>query len=479
MKEIQHTTKQTKHVVDVPNLVELQLDSYRWFLEEGLKELFESFSPISDFTGNHSIELIDFTLGEPKYGITECRARDATLESPIKARVRLRSASGDVIESDVYLGDLPLMTDRGTFLVNGAERVVVSQLARSPGIYYKDTLDFSGRQLYYATLIPNEGAWMDIETDASEVITVRIGQTRKFPITTLLRALNAFPQACPTGVARVEFGELAGKTLAESVADQSTGEVLLDAGTLIGTRELRQIEKADLPKDFAVELPETPSETNADILTLFGEVETIESPSVKTLFDPLRVEQSIRTDANGKETRFDRKRVPYALANITDSNGKILVAAFHKIEREAARKIEGLALESLDVLYVNHFVVATMENDNAVVNKQTALIDIYKKIRPSDPATADSAASLMRSIFFDLRRYDLAKVGRYKMNKKLGLSLPLSIRNITREDVVAIPDQVSTISTTWRTSVSGRSANFSIRSSASASSVWRRSPKSA
>jgi DNA-directed RNA polymerase subunit beta len=438
LKEIQHTTKQTKHVVDVPNLVELQLDSYRWFLEDGLKELFESFSPISDFTGNHSIELIDFTLGEPKYGITECRARDATLESPIKARVRLRSASGDVIESDVYLGDLPLMTDRGTFLVNGAERVVVSQLARSPGIYYKDTLDFSGRQLYYATLIPNEGAWMDIETDASEVITVRIGQTRKFPITTLLRALNAFPQACPTGVARVEYAELQGKTLAESIADQSTGEVLLDAGTLIGTRELRLIEKASLPTDFAVELPETASETNADILTLFGEVETIETPSVKALFDPLRVDVSIRTDVNGKETQFDRKRVPYALANIPDANGKVIVAAFHKIEREAARKIEGLGLETLDVLYVNHFVVATIESDNAVINKQTALIDIYKKIRPSDPATADSAASLMRSIFFDLRRYDLAKVGRYKMNKKLGLSLPLSIRNITREDVVAM-----------------------------------------
>ena len=199
MKEIQHTTKQTQHVVDVPNLVELQLDSYRWFLEEGLRELFDSFSPITDFTGNHSIELVDFTLGEPKYDLAECRARDATLESPIKARVRLRSATGDVIESDVYLGDLPLMTDKGTFIINGAERVVVSQLARSSGIYFKDNLDLSGRQLYNATLIPNEGAWIDIETDANDVITVRVGQTRKFPITTLLRALNLFPQATPSG----------------------------------------------------------------------------------------------------------------------------------------------------------------------------------------------------------------------------------------------------------------------------------------
>ena len=229
MKEIQHTAKQTAHVVDVPNLVELQLDSYRWFLEEGLNELFDSFSPITDFTGNHSIELVDFTLGEPKYDLMECRARDVTLESPIKARVRLSSSGSEVIESEVYLGDLPLMTDKGTFIINGAERVVVSQLARSPGVYFKDTLDFSGRQLYYATIIPSEGAWVDVETDASDAITVRIGQTRKFPITTLLRALNLFPVASPSGVQTVPYKELLGKLLAADIVDQSTGEVLVEA----------------------------------------------------------------------------------------------------------------------------------------------------------------------------------------------------------------------------------------------------------
>src|SRR5438477_8493550 len=195
MKEIQHATKRTTHVVDIPNLVEQQLTSYRWFLEEGLQELFESFSPIYDFTGNTSISLTDFTLGEPKYTVEECRDRDMTFESPIKARVQLTQANKEMIESEVYLGDLPLMTDKGTFVINGAERVVVSQLARSPGVYYKDNLDFSGRVLYYATIIPSEGAWVDVETDASDVVTVRIGQTRKFPLTTLLRALNAFPNA--------------------------------------------------------------------------------------------------------------------------------------------------------------------------------------------------------------------------------------------------------------------------------------------
>ncbi|HEV2473074.1 MAG TPA: DNA-directed RNA polymerase subunit beta, partial [Chthonomonadales bacterium] len=195
MKEIQGRTKQTRHVVDIPNLVELQLNSYKWFLEEGLQELFDSFSPIYDFTGSTSISLTEFTLGEPKYSVEECRDRDMTFEAPIKARVKLEQANHEVIESEVYLGDLPLMTDKGTFVINGAERVVVSQLARSPGVYFKDSLDFSGRVLFYATIIPQEGAWVDVETDASNLVTVRIGQTRKFPLTTLLRALDAFPQA--------------------------------------------------------------------------------------------------------------------------------------------------------------------------------------------------------------------------------------------------------------------------------------------
>ena len=180
-------------------MVEIQLDSYKWFLREGLRELFQSFSPIYDFTGNLSLELLDYTLGDPKYSVEECRYRDmTTYEAPIKARVRLTAAGKEVIESEVYLGDLPLMTEKGTFVINGAERVVVSQLARSPGVYFKDTLDYSGRVLYFATIIPSPGAWIDIETDANDVITVHVAQTKKFPLTTLLRALNLFAAACPS-----------------------------------------------------------------------------------------------------------------------------------------------------------------------------------------------------------------------------------------------------------------------------------------
>jgi len=449
LKEIQHTAKQTAHVVDVPNLVELQLDSYRWFLEEGLNELFDSFSPITDFTGNHSISLVDFTLGEPKYDISECRARDVTLESPIKARVRLQSSGAEVIESEVYLGDLPLMTDKGTFVINGAERVVVSQLARSPGVYFKDTLDFSGRQLFYATIIPSEGAWVDVETDATDAITVRIGQTRKFPITTLLRALNLFPVASPSGVQSVTWGELEGKLIAEPVVDQSTGEVLVENGTIMRTVELRRIEKADLPETFRVELPSTPCDTTAEIVRLFAEPETIASPSRATLYDPTRSEVEViefnddGTPAMNSDGTFKnsnpRKRIPYASHDIQDANGKVLVRAYDKIDRETARKIEALALNSLDVIYLNNYIVATLDQEgSAVYSKETALIDIYRKIRPGDPATPESARSLLNSIFFDTRRYDLAKVGRHKMNKKLGLSLPLNYRTITKEDVIAI-----------------------------------------
>ena len=449
MKEIQHTTKQTTHVVEVPNLVELQLDSYRWFLQEGLNELFDSFSPITDFTGNHSISLVDFTLGEPKYDISECRARDVTLESPIKAKVRLQTSGAELIESEVYLGDLPLMTDKGTFVINGAERVVVSQLARSPGVYFKDTLDFSGRQLYYATIIPSEGAWVDVETDATDAITVRIGQTRKFPITTLLRALNLFPVASPAGVQSVAWGELAGKLLASPVVDQSTGEVLMEAGTVMKTAEMRRIEKAALPETFEVELPSTPCETTPDLIKLFAEPETILTPSRATIFDPTRVDVEVKefnedgTAAMNADGSFKnapaRKRVPYALTDIQDATGKIIVKANDKIDRDAARKIEALGRDTLDIIYLNNYIVATLDQEGSTVySKETALIDIYRKIRPGDPATPESSRSLINSIFFDSRRYDLAKVGRHKMNKKLGLSLPLSYRTITKEDVIAI-----------------------------------------
>ena len=447
MKEIRGRTKQTRHVIDIPNLVELQLDSYQWFLEEGLQELFDSFSPIYDFTHSTSISLTDFTLGEPKYSIEECRDRDMTFESPIKAKVLLKQANKEEIESEVYLGDLPLMTDKGTFIVNGAERVVVSQLARSPGVYFKDNLDFTGKVLYYATLIPQEGAWVDIETDASNQVMVRIGQTRKFPITTLLRALDLFPQALHplemtidealekqwiyrTDEIHDENGKLIGSEvkrdfflalrLHSPVVDKKTGEIIAEENTLATEAFLRELAEK-IGGNTVVPLY-TRTESNEDILNLFSTRRTLEAPTPETLLGKRPIE------------------------DIVDDKGKVLVQSYGLIaDKTTANAIAKLRLETLEVLHVNPYVEATIEQD-ATFDTESALLDIYKKIRPGDPATTDSARNLLNSIFYDARRYDMAKVGRYKMNKKLGVALPLTARTLTKEDLVAILKYVINLS---------------------------------
>lgn len=417
MRTIQHSDRHSHAVFeesDMPNLIEIQTDSYRWFLREGLRELFQSFSPIYDFTGNISLELLDYTLGEPKYSIEECRDRDMTYEAPIKAKVRLTGTGKEVIESEVYLGDLPLMTEKGTFVINGAERVVVSQLARSPGVYFKDTLDFSGRVLYYATIIPNDGVWVDVETDANDVITVRIGQNRKLPITTLLRALSMFPISCPD-VEVIPASEAEGRVPAEPVVDQATGEVLAQPGKPIKAKTMQAMMKAQLsPDGIAVVREATHADTTADIVELFGVHETLHEPT--------------RDDLMGVRVLED------VLDPKTD---KPLLKAYGRVEKEVARKIESMKPASIEVIRVDKYVEATLGQD-ATGTKEEALLDIYRKIRPGDPATTESARSLLNSIFFDSRRYDLAKVGRYKLNKKLGLRLPLSARTLTREDLISI-----------------------------------------
>ena len=261
-----------KEVLEMPNLIEVQKDSYKWFLEEGLKEVFADISPIADYSGHLSLEFVDFTLCESdvKYTIEECKERDATYAAPLKVKVRLYNKETDEInEHEIFMGDLPLMTATGTFVINGAERVIVSQLVRSPGIYYAIGHDKIGKRLFSSTVIPNRGAWLEYETDSNDVFYVRVDRTRKVPITVLIRALGCG--------------------------------------------------------------------TNAEILELFGEE-------------------------------------PKILAALTKD-------------------------------------VST--------NYQEGLLELYKKIRPGEPLAVESAESLIMNMFFDPKRYDLAKVGRYKFNKKL------------------------------------------------------------
>jgi DNA-directed RNA polymerase subunit beta len=425
---IPSTSQQLGHL---PNLVEIQLRSFEWFLERGLRELFRNFSPIEDFTGTLSLELVDYYLDKEKYSIEECRDRDRTYERPIKARVVLRTPSGDMQETEVYLGDLPMMTDRGTFVINGVDRVVVSQLARSPGVYFNDNIDFSGRILYTATLIPAEGAWLEIETDANDVMWVRVGQTRKFPLTTLLRALGGFEQARNYGYELLPKADVLGRIAAANVVDRKSGELLVEAGDPIEQAAFDKIQKVAAIHEVEV-LANVPSySTTGEILSLYGEEEELESPTRDVVYGRYPVEDLM-----------DPK------------TGKVLVKAYQKISsQDLARRVEQLGLPTIRFVKPNRYIQATVEAEGNIHDTEDALADIYKTIRPGDPSTAESARGLLSSIFYDLRRYDLARVGRYKLNKKLGLTVPMddrpelmaklgighrAARSVTQVDLVAI-----------------------------------------
>ena len=257
-------------VLDLPNLIEIQTASYEWFLEEGLREMFHDISPIEDFTGNLLLEFVDYHLEEPKYPVDESKERDVTYAAPLRVKVRLHNKeTEEVKEQEVFMGDFPLMTENGTFIINGAERVIVSQLVRSPSVYYNDKIDKNGKRGFGATVIPNRGAWLEYEIDARDVVHVRIDRTRKLPITVILRALG-----------------------------------------------------------FS---------SDEEIISLIGD---------------------------------------------------------------------------------NEYLRNTLERDNTETSEK-AMLEIYERLRPGEPPTIDSAKSLIYSRFFDPKRYDLADVGRYKMNKKL------------------------------------------------------------
>ena len=272
-KRVRMSYSRIDEVLDLPDLTEVQKSSYEWFVKEGLKEVFDDISPVQDYTGNLILEFVDYYIEKDiKYTEDEARERDVNFSAPLKVKVRLiNKETGEIKEQEVFMGDIPLMTAKGTFIINGAERVVVSQLVRSPGVYYVENIDKTGKKLYSSTVIPNRGAWLEYETDSNDIVYVRVDRTRKVPITTLLRALNV--------------------------------------------------------------------ESNVDIVELLGETEQ---------------------------------------------------------------------------------VLNTLEKDNTS-NQEEALLEIYKRLRPGEPPTVDSAKSLWENLFFDPRRYDLAKVGRYKFNKKLAL----------------------------------------------------------
>lgn len=407
MRVIQPTSKRISRFIEVPNLIELQLNSYRWFLEEGLPELFTTFSPIWDFTQTNFIELVSFTLSEPKYSIQECRDRDMTYEAPVKAIVRFGGKDRDLIESEVYLGDLPLMTDRGTFIINGRERVIVSQLSRSPGLYFEEGVDSSMQVLVSARIIPNEGPWLECESDSNLVVWTQISQTKKLPLTQLIKALSAFEK----GHAYVTqpLKNAVHRKLVEPLADAETGEVLLEAGTFLTSEILAGLSDDVKEQKVTVELLLS---NNDELLLTFGRPATIENPTA--------------ADLEGKRL----------LADLMEG-GKLIVRKHEKLEKETAKKIESMGLESIDILDVLPLADATMEKDTTS-NWREAILDIYKRLRPGEAANEEAARQLVYGLFFDVKRYDLGKVGRRFLNQKLNWDVPLNVRNLTAEDLAGV-----------------------------------------
>ncbi|MBQ2792824.1 MAG: DNA-directed RNA polymerase subunit beta, partial [Oscillospiraceae bacterium] len=299
-KNVRMSFNRINEVLEMPNLIEVQKNSYQWFLDQGLKEVFQDVSAITDYTGNLVLDFIDYHLDDkPKYTVEECKERDVTYAAPLRVRASLlNKETGEVKEQDIFMGDFPLMTESGTFVINGAERVIVSQLVRSPGVYYGMSYDKTGKKLFTSTVIPNRGAWLEYETDANDIFYVRIDKNRKIPITTFIRALLKMQDDKAT----------------------MTGDGLTDKYG-----------------------------TDQEIYEIFGEDERL---------------------------------------------------------------------------------VKTIQDKDPTKNGEEGLLEVYRKLRPGEPPTVDSAVTHLQNLFFDSRRYDLSRVGRYKYNKKLGIAFRIAGKTI-------------------------------------------------
>jgi DNA-directed RNA polymerase subunit beta len=330
-----------KEVLDMPNLIELQQNSYQWFLREGLQEMFRDISPIQDFTGNLVLEFIDYSLGEPKYSMEECKERDVTYAAPLRVRVRLLNReTGEIKEQEVFMGDFPLMTPTGTFIINGAERVIVSQLVRSPGVYYSDQVDASGKRLFAATLIPNRGAWLEFESDATDVLNVRVDRTRKLPATVLLRALGFSTE----------------QQILEAVGDSEYLRRTLEKDSTDSTDEaLIEIYKRVRPGE-----PPTVDNARQLLETYFFEPKRYDLGNVGRY--KLNKKLALRRRIAGTYT-VDRVVAP--------ETGEVLAESGVLITKELAAKFEAAGIYKLDVKTRDGAVVRVVSNGNPPMTEKT------------------------------------------------------------------------------------------------------------
>lgn len=431
--------------VEVPNLVEMQLESYQWFLNIGLRELFDSFSPIEDFTGTMSLEFLDYTLGEPKFAPDECRERDLTYEMPMKVKVRVvNKETGELKESEVYLGELPCMTERGTFIINGAERVVVAQLSRSPGAYFKEEIAYSGRRLLQMQIIPQEGAWVDAEVseetakDVTVSLGVRIGQSKRMSITTLLRAFSgmdvAQPHASRTEMLAPNSTKLLGRTLAEQLIDYSTGELVAEAGHTIDENLLKRVRQLRDNPEIEVVTQRLQCATTRQILDLFGERSTISEVKPESFSEP---------SGSSNELEYNM----FLAHDLLEPDAKRpLAKAYSHIDQEAIDKILRVNPATIEVYHCPAIITGALvldkvkeergREEDPTAMEMAALAEVHKNLRPGDPPTQESARNLLNSFFFDPKRYDLGRVGRYKLNKKLVGDVPEDVHTLTLDDLV-------------------------------------------
>jgi len=416
-----------QQIAGIPNLIEMQKQSYERFLQKGvapekremigLQAVFNGVFPIRDFSGTSSLEFVRYSFGEVKYDVEECLARGMTYEAPLKITVRLvvydidketgSQSIRDIKEQEIYFGTIPLMTDNGTFIVNGTERVVVSQLHRSPGIFFdhdKGKTHSSGKLLYSARVIPLRGSWIDLEFDPKDILYVRIDRRRKFPVTLLLKALGMSPEELLRYFYPIETAEIDGLKVTRHVAPD----------LLLGTRA---------PVDLV-------DPASGEVIVKKGKkvlrsaVRRLEAAGINTLPGAL-------ADLKGRVVATDV---------VDPQTGEIMVALNEELTKEKLDEIKDRGIKQLELVYMEGQNLSSSMRDtlklDKVVSVEDSVLDIYRRLRPSNPPTREVAQEFIGNLFFNPEHYDLSKVGRLKLNLRLGIEVPLEKTTLTHDDIL-------------------------------------------
>jgi len=453
-KRIRKTFGRIREVAPMPNLIEVQKASYDSFLQigvpseqrtsSGLQAVFESVFPIRDFSENGTLEFVKYELEEPKYDVDECQQRGVTFAAPLKLTLRLvvfdvdeetgARSIRDIKEQDVYMGDMPLMTDNGTFIVNGTERVIVSQMHRSPGVFYdhdKGKTHSSGKYLFAARIIPYRGSWLDFEFDAKDLVYVRIDRRRKLPASTLLMALDS----ADTEKARAKRLAEGGKLAPEEATGMSAEEVLAYFYDTNVYSRGKEGWKAPFDPDRMRGVKLASDLVNARTGKVVAETGTRMTP---------RLAKKLQSDGLKEQLVQDKDLIGQYLARdlINEKTGEIYAEAGDELTEALLKTLTESGVDEVPTLAIDHLTVGPYIRNTLKIDKNAnrieALMDIYRVMRPGEPPTPDTAEAMFNSLFFDSERYDLSAVGRVKMNARLGLETADTVRVLRKADILAV-----------------------------------------